>query len=89
MVRQIMYEAWVQPSGLANAGNPTVAVTIRVQRDGTISTWDITRPSGNTLMDESVKKAVQSVRRLRPLPPQFIGGTRDITITFELEKLLM
>jgi TonB family protein len=89
MVRQIMYEAWVQPSGLANAGNPTVTVTIRVQRDGTISTWDITRPSGNVLMDESVKRAVQSVRRLRPLPPQFIGGTRDITIQFELEKLML
>ena len=89
MVRQIMYEAWQQPSGLANSGNPTTTVTIRVQRDGTISTWDITRPSGNSLMDDSVRKAVQSVRRLRPLPPQFIGPSQDITIQFELEKLLM
>ena len=89
MVRQIMYEAWVQPSGLANAGNPTADITIRVQRDGTISSWDLTRSSGNSLMDESVKKAVQSVHRLRPLPPQFIGGSHDITIQFELEKLLM
>jgi len=89
MVRQIMYEAWQQPSGLANAGNPTTTVTIRVQRDGTISAWDITRPSDNSLMDESVKKAVQSVHRLQPLPPQFIGPAQDITIQFELEKLLM
>ena len=89
MVKQIMYEAWQQPSGLANAGNPIATVTIRVKRDGTISDWQLMRPSGNALMDESVKRAVQSVKRLKPLPPQFIGPSQDITIQFELEKLLL
>jgi TonB family protein len=89
MVKQIMYEAWQQPSGLANAGNPITTVTIRVKRDGTISDWQMMRPSGSALMDESVKRAVQSVKRLKPLPPQFIGPSQDITIQFELEKLLL
>jgi TonB family protein len=89
MVKQIMYEAWQQPSGLANAGNPVATVTIRVKRDGTISDWQMMRPSGNTLMDDSVKRAVQAVKRLKPLPPQFIGPAQDITIQFELEKLLL
>jgi len=89
MVKQIMYEAWQQPSGLANAGNPTASVTIRVKRDGTISDWQMLRPSGNALMDDSVKRAVQAVKRLKPLPPQFIGPSQDITIQFELEKLLL
>ncbi len=89
MVKQIMYEAWQQPSGLANAGNPIASVTIRVKRDGTIADWQLVRPSGNKLMDDSVKRAVQAVKRLKPLPPQFIGPSQDITIQFELEKLLM
>lgn len=89
MVKQIMYEAWQQPSGLANAGNPVATVVIRVKRDGSVSDWQMVRPSGNALMDESVKRAVQAVRRLKPLPPQLIGPSHDITIQFELEKLLM
>ncbi len=89
MVKQIMYEAWQQPSGLANAGNPIATVTIRVKRDGTISDWQMSRPSGNKIMDDSVKRAVQAVRRLKPLPPQFIGPSQDISIEFELQKLLM
>jgi hypothetical protein len=40
-------------------------------------------------MDDSVKRAVQAVKRLKPLPPQFIGPSQDISIEFELEKLLM
>jgi len=89
MVKQLMYEAWQQPSGLANTGNPTTTVTIRVMRDGTINERQMMRSSGNKLMDDSVMRAVQSVKRLKPLPPQFIGPSQDITITFELEKLLM
>ena len=85
MVKQIMYEAWQQPSNLANAGRPVAFVTIRVKRDGTITDWQMTRPSGNALMDESVKRAVQLVKRLKPLPPQFIGPSQDIEITFEKE----
>jgi TonB family protein len=89
MVKQLMYEAWQQPSGLANSGNPTTTVTIRVKRDGSISDRQLMRSTGNKLMDDSVMRAVQSVKRLKPLPPQFIGPSQDITITFELEKLLM
>jgi TonB family protein len=89
MVKQVMYEAWQQPSGLSNAGNPIATVTIRVKRDGTISDWQISRPSGSRIMDDSVKRAVQAVKRLKPLPPQFIGPSQDISIEFELEKLLM
>ena len=89
MVKQIMYEAWQQPSGLANAGNPIATVTIRVKRDGTISDWQLSRPSGNKIMDDSVRRAVQAVKRLKPLPPQFIGPSQDISIEFELQKLLL
>ena len=86
MVRQLMYEAWEQPGELAVPGNPVAEVTLTVQRDGSITARKLTQPSGNDLMDKSVQKAVNSVSRLRPLPPQFIGPSRDIVVLFELTR---
>jgi protein TonB len=83
LVRQTMYEAWIQPSELS--GNGLVSeVKIRVHRDGSISNRNLTRPSGNAVMDQSVMKAIRSVSRLKPLPDKFSGPYRDITIDFEL-----
>ena len=84
LVRQTMYEAWSQPSSLAGRSGLTAEVTIRVQRDGRILSREMTRSSGNPVMDDSVMKAVQAVTQLRPLPPQFPGASHEITIEFEL-----
>ena len=83
MVRQVMYDAWEVPSSLAAQTGLSSEFMIRVQRDGTITERKMTRPAGNALWDESVNKAVNSVQRLRPLPPEFIGASRDILILFE------
>jgi TonB family protein len=82
-----MYEAWDQPGGLSGAGLVT-QVRIRVQRDGTITSRDLARRSGNSLMDDSVMKAVNAVARLKPLPPDVPGSYKDITIDFELTSPL-
>lgn len=84
LVRQTMYDAWSQPSSLAGRSGLTAEVTIRVQRDGRILSREMTRSSGNPVMDDSVMKAVQAVTQLRPLPPQFPGASHEITIEFEL-----
>jgi len=83
-VKQAMYEAWIQPSGVSAAAGHVVQVLIRVERDGTVSHRQIVKPSGNPLMDDSVQRAIESVRKLRPLPDQYRGLYRDITIEFEL-----
>ena len=83
LVRAQMYEAWDQPGGLSGAGLVT-QVRIRVQRDGTITSRELARRSGNSLMDDSVMKAVNAVSRLKPLPPDVPGSYKDITIDFEL-----
>jgi protein TonB len=83
LVRATMYESWDQPSGLSGAGLVT-KVRIRVQRDGTVTARDLIRPSGHSLMDESVMKAVNSVSRLKALPAEYDGYYKDITIDFEL-----
>lgn len=86
VVRQTMYDAWEQPSGLGGMAGLTAEMEIRVSRDGTITRRRMTRPSGNAVMDESVKRAVDAVTRLKPLPAEFTGEYRDITIEFELAR---
>ncbi|MFH0908891.1 MAG: energy transducer TonB [bacterium] len=87
LVEATMYEVWEQPSGLSSAGPPP-QVRIRVQRDGTITSRELVRRSGNSLMDDSVMKAVNSISRLKALPSEVDGSYKDITITFELTSPL-
>jgi TonB family protein len=60
-------------------------VEILMNGSGAIISRRMLRPSGNTIMDESVMEAVQSVFRIDGLTPGFINrkGGR-VTITFEL-----
>lgn len=76
-----MYAAWQLPPQLENLPGLSTVVTITVNPDGIIAARRKTRGSGNDLMDDSVMKAVNSVRSLPPLP---IGHRRpvDIDITF-------
>ncbi len=83
MAFQTFHDAWAQP-GAVSAGT-TVTVRVRVERDGRITRRDLTRPSGNSVMDESVMRAVNSVSRLPPLPDQIRGAHYDVDIHFELE----
>jgi outer membrane biosynthesis protein TonB len=84
LVRKTMYAAWDQPSELSGSAGLMTEATIRVHRNGTISQKEITRPSGNRTMDESVRKALAGVNRLKKLPPGFGGAYKDIAIEFEL-----
>jgi TonB family protein len=84
-VRQIMYDAWVQPGASVAAGT-TAQVEVRVLRDGTVVRRSLTRPSGNSVMDQSVMRAVESVSKLPALPSAWSGPSRDITIEFVLER---
>ena len=83
-VHERLYAAWSQPPGLSDFPGMSCEAEIVVQPDGRISSHSLVRPSGNTQMDESVKKALSSVPRLKPLPPGFKNATR-ITITFNLD----
>ncbi len=82
----MLYDAWEQPVGSAAAAGLTADVEIVVQRDGTITSRRMRRPSGHTPMDTSIMKAVESVKRLRPLPLAFVGDPQTIVIVFELQR---
>ena len=82
-VRERMYAVWQQPSALSSLPGLSADVLITVTPDGRITGRSLSRSSGNGLMDDSVMKAVNSVKALRQLPA---GHKRpvDISITFEL-----
>ncbi len=82
-VRERMYAVWQQPAQLASLLGLSAAVRITVAPDGSITGRTKTRGSGNALMDDSVMKAVNSVKALRALPAGYQRPV-DIEITFEI-----
>lgn len=84
-VRDRLYAAWVQPSGLQNLPGMTCDAKITVEPSGKISSYSVVRGSGNSLMDQSVRDALKSVPSLKPLPAGF-KTAQSITITFELQQ---
>lgn len=59
---------------------------IRIEKDGTISSAEITRSSNNPVMDESVRAALRRVTRIDPLPSGLgSGGGYTVSINFALE----
>jgi TonB family protein len=79
-VKQQMYSVWQQPAG-APVGL-TATATLRVERDGTVSSKSITRRSGNMPFDQSVQNALSDTVRL-PAPPADLPS-RTIEIEFAL-----
>ena len=82
-VHDRMYAVWQQPTQLKNLPGLRTQVTITIAPDGRITQRVKTTSSGNTLMDDSVMKAVAMVPALRALPA---GNKRpvDVVINFEL-----
>lgn len=80
---QAMYdEAWkVQPDFADD--DASVSVKVIIARDGRVVDSRIIRRSGISLMDRSVQRALDEVKR-KGLPP-FPEGTRDAERTFEIE----
>lgn len=86
LVRKAMYDAWEQPGGLRSAMGRQVIASVRIARDGTVTRAEIIRPTGISILDESVEKALRAVNRLPPLPESYRGPHRDIQIAFELSE---
>ena len=72
-----LYAAWTPPSRAdVGRGNPTVGVRITLRFDGTITAYQLSRPSGNTAMNTTVEALMRGLRRL-PAPTSF-GFTEQI-----------
>ena len=84
-VHERMYAVWQQPSQLKSLPGLSTDVRITVAPDGRITGRAKTRGSGNELMDESVMKAVHSIKALKALPVGFKRPV-DIGVTFEIAQ---
>ena len=82
-VYERMYAAWGQPAELRFLPGLSLDVRVVVEPSGRIASRTQIRSSGNERMDESVMRAVRSVKTLPPLPREY-RTPKEIIVTFEL-----
>ena len=82
-VRDRLYAAWQQPESLKNLPGLVTSVQITIQQDGRVGNGKIIQSSGNATMDDSVLKAVRTVKAMRALPTG-VKGPVTLDIEFEL-----
>ena len=79
-INRQMKAVWQQPSGVPLG--TTATTTIRIRRDGTVSSKLISRRSGNTQFDQSVQNTLNVTTQL-PTPPAELADC-NITVEFVL-----
>jgi TonB family protein len=88
MLHDRFYSEWIQPTTATPFGEKiSVLVKIRIEQDGRVSQFEVARPSGNVVVDESVTAVAQRVTQVDPLPDGLgTGGHYDVRINFELNS---
>jgi len=85
LIKQTVQAKWKKPP-MPSGEKMITEVSIRIAPDGTVTFLNLSKPSGDAVMDASVEAAVRAAARIpRPLPPGL--GTPDYTviIQFKLE----
>lgn len=87
MLHDRFFSEWVQPTTVVAAGAKMSAlVRIRIEKDGRVSSFEIVKPSGNVVVDESVAAVAKRVTQVDPLPAGLgNAGHYDVNINFELD----
>jgi len=73
---------WVQNQGAS--GECVVKFTI--QRDGTISGYEVEKRSGNVTLDLAAQRAVAMTRKLPPLPDAFTNPALTVHLNFKYQQ---
>ena len=81
-LKAIYDSKWVLPTD-AFDDEASASVRVTVKRDGTVVSSAITKPSGNTSFDRSVKAVLNNVTRVLPFPPEMKEPERVFTWRFE------
>ena len=86
-IHERFYGQWNQPTSISTTERKLSAkLRIRIERDGTISSYEIARSSGLELMDESVLDAASRVKKIEPLPDSLAkSAPYTLSIDFELD----
>jgi TonB family protein len=88
MLHDRFHKAWEQPKSIVATGaKMSTIVKIRIEKDGRVSKFTIVKPSGNTVVDESVAAISQRVTQVDPLPDGLAKGAYyEVKIDFELNE---
>lgn len=86
MLHDRFHNAWDQPTSVVTTGTKMSAlVKARIEKDGRVSRFEIVKPSGNIVVDESVRAVAARVTQVDPLPNGVGNGDHyEVTINFEL-----
>ena len=86
MLHDRFYSEWMQPTTSVPSGAKISAlVKIRIEKDGTISDFKIVKPSGISVVDESVEAVAKRITQVDPLPAGLgSGGHYDVNVNFEV-----
>ena len=82
-IRQSWDQSTIEPAVRA-ARRAHAVVTFRINANGSISNIRVSQSSGNSSMDYSALRALQSIDALRPLPNDYMGTYVDVTFDFDL-----
>lgn len=80
------YNAWNPPSVL-NDDVQVVTASVTISKDGNVIRAHIVNASGNSLMDRSIEKVLDTVRYFEPFPRSSSDQQRTFTIQFNLKVL--
>jgi protein TonB len=86
MLHDRFYSAWIQPTTNVPSGTKiSTLVSLRIEKDGRVSKFEIAKPSGNATVNESVAAVAKQVSHVDPPPTGLIKGDHyDVKINFEL-----
>jgi TonB family protein len=82
LMRQRIQQRWNPNMGAA--GQPEVKFTIR--RDGMITQVELSRSSGQALLDLEARRAVATTIQLPPLPREFTGDHLTVYLVFDFKR---
>ena len=86
MLHDRFYSAWIQPTkNVPSGAKISTLVSVRIEKDGSVSKFEIAKPSENATVNESVAAVAKQVSQVDPPPTGLIKGDHyDVKINFEL-----
>jgi len=86
MLHDRFYSAWIQPTkNIPSGAKISTLVSVRIEKDGRVSKFEIAKPSDNATVNESVAAVAKQISHVDPPPTGLIKGDHyDVKINFEL-----
>lgn len=83
-VRDVYNRAWSEPGDIDNS-RATVSVEVIILKSGKVKSARITRNSGISVLDQSIRSALDRVTFVAPFPKGATDGQRSFVINFSLK----